>query len=99
MSQMRCAGIATLMSRAVGPLCGSRLRGTRENGEKVILARATTVVRPGQKLHFPETGGILVQNGAGKEQTTHFACDRPFPAGNDVRIQHDRPFFPSFRSA
>jgi len=63
------------------------LVGTSEKGEKVVLAPATTVMKPGGKFRFPETGGISVRGGVGKEQITLFACDQPFPPGEVLRGQ------------
>ena len=61
------------------------LVGTSEKGEKVILAPATSIVKAGQAFRFPETGGIRVQKGVGKEQVTLYACDQAFPAGEVFR--------------
>ncbi len=62
------------------------LVGTGAHGEKVILAGADTMVRPGGTYRFPPDGkAIKIRGRLGKEQVTIFASDAPFPAGELLR--------------
>lgn len=61
------------------------LVGTSEKGEKIILLPASTMLNAQSSVRFPESGGIVVRGGVGKEQITLFACDQPFPPGEIFR--------------
>jgi mono/diheme cytochrome c family protein len=62
------------------------LVATGARGEKVILAGADTVVRPGEEYRFPPEGkAIKIRGRLGKELLTVFASDAPFPPGELLR--------------
>lgn len=61
------------------------LIGSSATGRKVILAPATTTVKPGQQFRFPPTGSLKVQGGLGKETITLYASDADLPAGEFLR--------------
>jgi serine/threonine-protein kinase len=78
------------------------LVGPSAQGQKVVLAPASTTVAAGGQFRFPPQGTIKIQGGQGAEQITLLASDQEFPAGQLLRGEGVtdrlvRPFFDTAR--
>ena len=79
---------------------------TGTTGRKVIVAPATTLVKPGETYQFPPAGSpaIKIKPALGKEQITVFASEEEFPGGlllrgKDLADRVVHPFYKMERDA